>query len=110
MGRSQTAGHTTEEETLMYVNVKSVVKVLVVLAVVVVFLGFIWPTIWEVRSGGVVNGTQSVPLVIRVHRFSGRTEVLSLTGWAKVTKNEEKVQSPPTVPPPPPATPTGGKK
>jgi len=50
-----------------------------VLAVVVVLAAYVWPTLWRYSGGDRGIG------MVRVHRFNGRTEMLTLGGWRNLT-------------------------
>lgn len=52
------------------------------ICIVLLFLGFIWPTPWAIQQRTIrLSGGQSVDQTIRVHRWSGETQVAGPKGW-----------------------------
>lgn len=65
-------------------------------AVVVVLLAmFVWPTRWRYET---LRGTHGEALPVRIDRFTGSAEVLTISGWNRAEPHESK----PYVPPPEP--------
>jgi len=81
-------------------------SVLVILAVLVFLAVFVWPTPWKYYDGGILIGTQVVPIQARTSRFANRTQVLTIGGWADPTPVPAIPAPAPTMPPMPVPAPT----
>ncbi len=55
------------------------------LVVLLLFAGYVWPTTWQYPQGQAVMGDKIYPLAVRVNRFSGKAEALTINGWQAPT-------------------------
>lgn len=61
------------------------VQVILAALVLLAITFYVWPTQWMYHGGGVLAGDQVAPIQMRVHRFTGRVQYLTLDGFRSPT-------------------------
>jgi len=64
----------------MQVSTKAVQVLLVVVALAFLAV-MVWPTLWVHYDGGILVGDQVVPIRVRMGRFTGKVQYLTLDGF-----------------------------
>lgn len=65
---------------------KNTIRPVVAMAAALLFAGSVWPTVWS-NEGIVKRGDREY--AVRVHRFTGETQVLTPKGWRSTTPSSD---------------------
>lgn len=72
---------------MKFKDIKPGVKVIIIVALIVLFIVFVWPTrYWYYCTLDYGESCQPV----RVDRFSGRIDISTTTGWERVNETPDR--------------------